>query len=407
LQIADFNWDQLRHFRLALIISLVAILTMVFFSNLMPGWLIVLLVVASWIHGVIAQPPPQTERATLKDQTISNLAETRRWDHELWSLVVDVDQLIGAEITELREMVSQTLGLIANAVSDLQNSFSGILQESELQQQLVSQLMQGDHSHPDSDTAYIDVNDFLSENSVLLNENVDRLISMGKNSVEVAHQVDDLSTQMDGIFTLLDSANNIARQTNLLALNAAIEAARAGEAGRGFAVVAQEIRKLSQDSAQFNEEIRTQVQESQRIFEKTRGIVGRMASQDMSTSITAKGKMDDMAVKVQELNAMVAKGIEDMGAVVDRLSENVNSGLRLLQFEDIVRQVLERADKRIGFLERFAAELNRLPLAQQDETGDQVEVAKARLEALRTEVAEAAHRAVSQQNMAEGELEFF
>jgi methyl-accepting chemotaxis protein len=408
LQIPKFNWARLPPFWPALTVTGLLILVALIIPTWMPAWLGLLLLGAAWTLSIVLQQPPgASAQAPGERADIAVLAETRRWDHELWSLVVAVDELIEGEITELREMVHQTLGLISNAVSDLQNSFSGMLAESESQQGLVNRLMQGENHAAGSGEQHIDINDFLKENSTLLSENVERLIIMGKNSIEVAHQVDDLSAQMDGIFTLLDSANSIARQTNLLALNAAIEAARAGEAGRGFAVVAQEIRKLSQDSAQFNDEIRDQVQQSQRIFATTRDIVGHMASQDMSTSINAKGKMDEMTEKVQALNAMVATGLDEMGTVVDRLRENVNTGLRLLQFEDIARQVLERADKRIDFLERFASELHQLPLAQQDETGEQVDVAKARLEALRAEVADAAHRAVSQQSMDAGELELF
>ena len=64
-----------------------------------------------------------------------------------------------------------------------------------------------------------------------------------------------LSEGAKEIAGFVDVLDDLADQTNLLALNAAIEAANAGNKGRGFAVIAAELKKLSDRTAQYIEEI--------------------------------------------------------------------------------------------------------------------------------------------------------
>lgn len=76
-------------------------------------------------------------------------------------------------------------------------------------------------------------------------ENALEMYGRTKNNLQSAIEQSEAVNQIN---ELSETILEITSQTNLLALNAAIEAARAGEAGRGFAVVAEEIRKLAENS---------------------------------------------------------------------------------------------------------------------------------------------------------------
>ncbi len=90
-----------------------------------------------------------------------------------------------------------------------------------------------------------------SQLSILRDKN-----EMANNAArEIGAIVQSLGEKIDDITESLEGINSIAEQTNLLALNASIESARAGEHGKGFAVVAEEIRKLSEESANLTKEI--------------------------------------------------------------------------------------------------------------------------------------------------------
>ncbi len=69
-------------------------------------------------------------------------------------------------------------------------------------------------------------------------------------------RMDESSQEIGEMVKLI---SNITEQTNILALNAAIQAASASEAGRGFSMVAEEVRRLTERSADATRQIATLV----------------------------------------------------------------------------------------------------------------------------------------------------
>ncbi len=205
-----------------------------------------------------------------------NLFETiGKVKHVSGELVVDV-----SEVTQLSESSADKAKAITTTMEELAGS--GIAMAENVQDINAQMIEIGNFVNDISGN----VDQLNSSTKVILQTNNEARVSMdtimenSKKSVAAVNGITEQIKQTNDSIGEIDQAVelilNISQQTNLLSLNASIEAARAGEAGRGFAVVAEEIRRLSEQSAEGAEMIKniagTIVEKSGRSVQLAKGV---------------------------------------------------------------------------------------------------------------------------------------
>ena len=165
-----------------------------------------------------------------------------------------------------------------------------------------------------------------------LNEARDEIVTLTSKvrdsaalEVELANNMQQLSTQADEVKSVLEVISDIADQTNLLALNAAIEAARAGVHGRGFAVVADEVRKLAERTQKSLTEINSTI------------------SVIVQSITEASGSMNSNSQEIQKL-ADIANSVE----------EKIDNTVA------IVDKAVQATDKTVGDFEQTGSDIEQI-----------------------------------------------
>lgn len=262
------------------------------------------------------------------------------------------------ELESLHTSESQVRSLVQDAVLKLGESFDGLRTQSNAQNELVTGLTSSMESQTNQEDKTqekrINIRSFVSETNTILQTFVDHIVMVSQQSMRMVHRVDDLSEQMIQVEEHLKKINSISELTNVLSLNARIVSARAGQAGSAFAVVASEVRKLAMNSREISDTINAVVSKANSNISTVKGIVQEMASKDMSFAMESKGQVDEMTEEVRKIDAFTAETLGKVSSITDDITESVGLAILSLQFEDMVTQLTQGMESKLGAVQNFA-----------------------------------------------------
>jgi len=336
------------------------------------------------------------------DKTNENKSST---DQDIEKTLTDIASLLHQQLNIIDNEVDRASALIRDAVTGIADSFKYLKNLSEDQQQMLNSVINYQQGVDEDKTMTIE--SFVHDSSETLEDFVQVIISTSKQSLEAMSFTNEMSKQLEGIFSLLGQVEGLASQTNLLALNAAIEAARAGDAGRGFAVVANEVRALSVNSTELNNDIRQEISKTQSIIERLQSSVETMASADMTSTLEAKNRVSEMVEHVGDVNNKTQKVVEELTLISPKINDTVEVGIRSLQFEDLAHQTLTSLKSNTETINLLYQEIEQFDV-KQGNSAEKLSILQQKCQQL---IHKADHvndnRSVSQSSMDEGEVELF
>lgn len=325
---------------------------------------------------------------------------------EIESSFQEVSALLSKQVAIIDNEVNRANSFVGSAVVDISDSFKSLQSLTDAQQNLISQVIANVARNEQQNQDSI-IDSFISQTNNTLQEFVEVIINTSKKSLETLSYTDEMIAQFDSIFGLLGQVENLANQTNLLALNAAIEAARAGEAGRGFAVVANEVRSLSVNSTELNDDIRNKISGAQSIISQLRSSVEAMASADMTPTLKAKEKVAEMVEYIGETNSNTHFVVEELSLITPQIATHVANAIRSLQFEDLTNQTLTSIKHNLSSVTELNVALADIKITPERQEQQLQALQNQCHDILNKTNKQDEQRSVAQVTMNEGEVELF
>ncbi|MDX5151204.1 MAG: methyl-accepting chemotaxis protein [Acidiferrobacterales bacterium] len=304
------------------------------------------------------------------DEMLENLAAESQ-DRRVKDLLqrwIETGKRYTEEATALRGAVAEAITQMEQATDTIANSFQAVINKAAVQARQAMELLEGTQGAT-QDGVPQSLQDFIQVTDRRLNKMADEVVRVADLSVKMVKDLDDVQQRAQAIDGFLRDVETLADQTKLLALNADIEAARAGESGRGFAVVANEVRRLSQRSHVFSQEIRKHLKAVSNGLNRTYGNMQTLTAEDMEHALTLKQEVVALTESLEGKNREVADTVGDINVISREIAQDVQNIVISLQFQDITSQQLNNMLQPVEELKQKISALSKETILMAEESG--------------------------------------
>lgn len=304
------------------------------------------------------------------DEMLQNLAAESQ-DRRVKDLLqrwIETGKMYTNEATALRGAVAEAISQMEQATDTIANSFQAVINKAAVQARQAMELLEGTQGAT-QDGIPQSLQDFIQVTDRRLNKMADEVVRVADLSVKMVKDLDDVQQRAQAIDGFLRDVETLADQTKLLALNADIEAARAGESGRGFAVVANEVRRLSQRSHVFSQEIRKHLKAVSNGLNRTYGNMQTLTAEDMEHALTLKREVVELTESLEGKNREVADTVGDINVISREIAQDVQNIVISLQFQDITSQQLNNMLQPVEELKQKIRALSKETILVAEDTG--------------------------------------